>query len=583
MADSVRIIHFNALPEKARERLVSCFKGEGAPEPIVSLQTATGGQMLWFACVALGALVASVVMAFIGFGVYDEVEVFQDFFWLLGYLAVAFIGFYGVFALLRVWRTRRAFPYPPGLYLFPMDVIDARSDQLKILSMASMTDFRGVHHHTNGVYGHTLLHFTFEGNVRHTFMVRGKDKANRLLEDLAGRQRLVQSALQEQKFELLAAMDPLVEARVNGAWDRLGPKAPPKHEIVGGTLAGSVPVVLRYASVPALIFAMMAAPALWGARNAASDELAFRGARAVHSEAAYQDYLRWSAGWLHADEVRAKHMPNAAYGEAKARKSVTAMRDFLKRYPKAGYKKKARKQIARLYKAALKDFKKQSAKDNKALLPFMKDLLAYLEEHGTPDVRVRFRSPDEGALSEIDGALTGKGDIAPVAPYFTLKRNMQRESIIAGSLQRGFAAVFPEDILSLDQGKRLPKKRSKKVKNPTIEVVYTITPSGQIYESKQSKRAFVGIKVDFDVSMRVPGRKKALDFDLSVEPPDRFRVSYSTMNTFGTGDGPSDGKVYDVMAALAFEKLSTHMRTVFFDEDSKAFKDSVILGGDEQK
>ncbi len=571
-----RTIHFNALPEATRERLVKCLSGQGSPEAIIREPSSPGGSIFWW--MVLGMLAASTLVFLVTVEIgelYGSMTI-QDWPFALGYVAGFFVLFYSLLAVVRRVVIKRTYPFQTGRFLFPLDYIEANSELLKITPMRSLVDFQGVHHHTNGSYTHTLLNFDFGGGHRQSFSIASKARATEILESLGNQQRMIRESVERQQYDAIAALDPLIEARLGKDWESLGPEAPPGPKGVGAHLAGRVPGVLRLASIPALLLGLAFGPAAWAGRNLASDELRFEKAKDRDTEQDYQGYLYM--GWRHVDEVRDVLMPKAAFNEAKAKGTVSAARDFLKSYPKAGYQKKARKHISKLYDNAYKEFKKQASTQNKALLPFMKEMLDYLEEHGTPDVAVRFRSPDEGALAEIDKTILGKGDVAPVSPYFTRERNERREEIIAVSLQRGFQSVFPEDILRLEKGEGLGKTSGKKVGEPTIEVRYKILPSEHIYKSDKNDRSFVGILVNFDVSMRIPKHKETLDFDLDVEPPERFTVSYSASSFLGPLDagGPSDGQVYDVMAALAFEQLSTKMRTVFFREDSKAFEDSKI-------
>ncbi|HEX7600000.1 MAG TPA: hypothetical protein VF316_00265, partial [Polyangiaceae bacterium] len=85
------------------------------------------------------------------------------------------------------------------------------------------------------------------------------------------------------------------------------------------------------------------------------------------------------------------------------------------------------------------------------------------------------------------------------------------------------------------------------------------------------------IKISFDTLMQLPSYDPTMRFKLSVLPPDRFTVDYSTFSdplygsalTGAAGGGPSDTAVYDVMALRAFDQLSTKMEQVFFPGSAK--------------
>ena len=91
-----------------------------------------------------------------------------------------------------------------------------------------------------------------------------------------------------------------------------------------------------------------------------------------------------------------------------------------------------------------------------------------------------------------------------------------------------------------------------------LDVSYAVEPSDALYTREGDTRGFVGIHVNFDVTMRIPNSAATYAFAISVEPPQTFTVSTS-------GYGPAtDGQVYAEMAARAFDQLSTRLATAFF-------------------
>jgi hypothetical protein len=102
---------------------------------------------------------------------------------------------------------------------------------------------------------------------------------------------------------------------------------------------------------------------------------------------------------------------------------------------------------------------------------------------------------------------------------------------------------------------------------PTIDIRYRVGWAGDIYSESKGNRQFVGIVVQFHVAMVVPGNNDIFDFDLEIMPPETFTVNYSSYGGLlgaGKDGGPSEGRVYDVMAARAFDQLSSKLQTVFF-------------------
>jgi hypothetical protein len=134
----------------------------------------------------------------------------------------------------------------------------------------------------------------------------------------------------------------------------------------------------------------------------------------------------------------------------------------------------------------------------------------------------------------------------------------------------------PSKLGKRDAAPPAPKAPLPEVQTPTLFVRYAVRWAGDIYSEEKGNRQFVGIVVNFDVSMRVPGEAETYDFELEVQPPDHFTVDYRSpygslagLDLPGLG-GPTEGHVYDVMASRAFDELTTKLRGVFFNPSSKA-------------
>jgi hypothetical protein len=245
--------------------------------------------------------------------------------------------------------------------------------------------------------------------------------------------------------------------------------------------------------------------------------------------------------------------------------------------------------IHQRYATVQADFAQQASMDDPRMMPFMQRLLAYLEASGSPTVDVRFRTPSAEALERADTAIRTRGttmgltNVAPVAGNFQPAAAQPREQAITDTLQRGFSAVFPGDVMALHHGERLTDV-STPVTIPTIEVAYQIDPSGEMYTLERSRRSFVGISVDFVVTMRIPNDADVYSFTFDVEPPQHFTVHYTRYtNTYGGGDPghPADSEVYDQMAQRAFDQLSARLRGVFFRPGSAGYNGAATSNSDD--
>jgi hypothetical protein len=611
-----RLVEFNALPRSVRERFIGCTARKGSPEPILSDTPSYAGAIVGWTLLAMTGAAIFLGVASAGYG--KEV---QDSAAVLGYAAGIATAAFGVFSLVRRIVLQQALPFKPGRYMFPMDLVDAREPTLRIVPMHALIDFRGVHQHTNGVYNGTTLTFTFEEGIRESFTVHGKMLAEQILNDLRTSQATLRKAVEDRDVETLYALDPFIEVRLEDAWLAKASK------VVDGPAARTLPALFRGPIRLAIGVALglgLGFPAYW-IRNRACDEAMFESAKRADTVSDWKDYLS-SGGKRHEGEVKDSLLPRSALKEAKEKGSVTALREFLKEYPGSCVDADAHALIHDLFKKTLADFKDQSSSDPK-LYPFMERLVGYLEAHESSAVEARFHSPSSAKLAIVDtllqgklgGALTGGGTgrIAAVAPHFDAAHSIPREAEIVKGLAAGFAAVFPADIMAISEGKRVefeatpppppaPKKPVRGAKKPadddapaapalpripvseislpTLEVQYQVGWSGDMYTEEKGGRRFVGVFVTFDVSMRIPGDKDSFDFALEVTPPDHFSVEYfsndSVLGLPSAGDGPSEGKVYDVMAERAFDQLTAKMRGVFFRPGSKAYGDPNAAGAE---
>lgn len=565
-----RVVDFNKLPEKVRERFVASAHAQEVPIPILAdrlrMGTAAAGWGFLLVCSVVGliALVAT------GFGdVWSDIGVEPVAFIAL-YALCLFLGIYSVLAIMKRKRLVSSLPYPPGRYLFPMDFVDARTHQLRIIPMATLADFRGVHHHTNGAYTHTELTFRFEDGTSQSMTVRGKDQAEYVLADMRQRQGEVSQAVQDRNVEQLFMLDAFLEARLGDKWEAEAPRF--FEQQPAGPQAKPLTGALAHAALLALGVGVVLAAPLWYARNLGSDAAMF----AVLGRDASPDMVRTyiDHGGRRADEARSELLPRAALRDAQQKGSVTALRQVVSEFPDHAVSGDARGAIKELFAKTVGDFKSQ-ASDDKEMLAFMDKLFKHLEEHDAPIVQVRFGKPSATDLQKADEILNKevKGGIVPISGHFDENSSAPRESAIVHSMQDAFSTIFPADILKLEQGKRLDADAGE-LAQPVIDIHYDVRPSGDTYTSEQTGKNFVGIKVTFAVSMRLPKTEQGLTFVLEVEPPDRFTVGPSSLDRYGVGDytGPDAGRVYHAMATNAFAQLDNKLRKVFFKPGTTAYE-----------
>ncbi len=604
-----RILDFNHLPRSARERFVACLQGRSAPAPIFVMRS--GGAVVGWVLLGLVALGVLAWIPAASFGSMYSCR--QSPLALLGMAIALFLVGLSAFGVLRRMRLSGSLPFPTGKYVFPMDIVIAESKDLELIPFANVVSLQPVHHYRNGFYTHTAFHISTVGGRRFTFSARSKPFAEAMLGNLRRSQMLLDQAIAARDVDQIAALDPFFDVRMQD-WQNVS-----AGNEDGVLMARQVPSWLKMGWAAGLGLAVLAAP-LWLARNALSDEIAFSKAKRSDNTYSYEDYL-WK-GTRHADEVRQNLLPHAELRDAKEKQSVAAIKDFLvkyphssvdaeaqqalkdaihddfvtaknagtvsalrafiKDYPKADDVGAAKTAIHRLFEETLADFRPKANVADKNVLPFVQSLLAYEEMHDSSSVAVRFRRHNSVTLAAADKILaaddpgdTGPMGFAAVSQHFDPQDGEKRERAMVGALQSAFGEVFPADVLPLELGDVLPDDPKEKLDltKPTILIDYVVGWSGETYVNRKESRRFVGIKIAFDVKMVQPDDEQALTFQMSVLPPDHFHVSYDTFTdpSFGAlvdnpDAGPSDSLVYEIMAARAFDQLSTKLELVFFHD-----------------
>ncbi|MBL8678478.1 MAG: hypothetical protein JNK05_04905 [Myxococcales bacterium] len=576
----VRTIAFNSMPATTRQRFVDVVSGRSPQKPILSQPSLTvGGGVGWLVTAVFCVMVVFAMMSSASQGRYSS-SWLEGLGGLVAISLTLWLAFFGVFAAVKRFNTKGALPFQAGKYLFATDLVVAESDQITLVPMGLMKNFNGVHQHYNGVYTHTDLHFHFQGYGTVTFAVKGKHVAEQALDELAAMTRAISDAAKNKDVRRLRDLDVFHDAFASGVMDKPGLAgldalvAEQSNAQATGPLAREIPKFFKWGWAASLVAALVSAVPSWTLAAKAGDRSRLADAIGPYSST-YQleDYVR--RGGDETDLVATEIAPLTVYREALRRNSVTSLRDFVRTNPNSRYVTEARGLIRETFVRVRRRFDEQAATDPQ-MRAFMTALLGYLESNDSPPVSVRFRPPTSDALSQIDARLTLEGrrmagrDIVAIAPHFTEATSGPREREITQNLSRGFGAVFPNDVLRLQDGVRIVGESPTSVTEPTIEVGYVVRPSGSFYSLRTGNRAFVGIVVDFAVLMRVPGSTQTFTFTTSVQPPERFSFSYDTYG--GASAGPSDGRVYTVMAERAFDQLSEHMAGVFFRSGTEAHR-----------
>jgi hypothetical protein len=544
----IRTVEFNSLPKSVRNRFVAITIGTGGPAPLLAerapAKTKIVGLSFLAALIALVAL--GVVMAGMG-DLSSDLAIHGPLPVVFGYFPILFLLFFVLLVIVQRKVVGSPLPFQPGRYLFATDFVDARTGILRILPTKDLSDFKGTHMHTNNAYTHTQLNFVFK-DVTEQFVVRGQEAAQAAINAFWDSQKKLSAAAQAQDWQAIEKLDPFFECRRTGAWEG-GTAAD------GGPQIKTVPAFFRRRAVIAAVAAAVLCPLIALGRNFASDEMIFAKAKQTDTEFGYDQYLR--RGWRHASEARLAQ-PLAAFREAKKDATVSKMRYVLKTYPGSSVESDVRAALHGLYMKTFTDFRGKASTADARMLPFMARLIDYLEKNDTATVRVVFSPPSTGTLAQADAFFQreyAKGGkiVEPISRYFEPKSSAPREGSIVSRLNSAFAAIFPTDVLKLEQA----SLGAASAKEPSISIAYVVGPSGRAYLSDDNQRVFVGIDVSFGMLMRIPGEGNRFDFNLKVSPPERFG--------YRVAPGANQAEAaYNAMAERAFDEFTSKLQGVFF-------------------
>src|SRR3954465_6769983 len=210
---SAREIDFNALPLAVRERFVAATKSGNAADGALAREVQ--GVVGLSIGLALLALLAWGGLASLGhgFGELGNSDAWQG--WSEGINKAVWVAaaFYAALALWRRIRMRRAVPYPPGRYLFALDLVDAQTRKLAIRSLAGLKSIQPVHHTTYGIHRKTVLSFGFDDGSTESLVVTDKERAEQAVAQWQAKQGEIRQAVEASDRAALARLDPFFDVR----------------------------------------------------------------------------------------------------------------------------------------------------------------------------------------------------------------------------------------------------------------------------------------------------------------------------------------------------------------------------------
>jgi hypothetical protein len=537
-----------------QERFISSARGTAPPAPILQRKGSTKAQFI-FAGIAAGALLFLLSIVLNGFGVLGKGASVQPFSSLALYGLLVFLLVFGVLRALGSLLEAKALPFPPGVYVFPMCLVDARTKHMRV---APMTDLAKVEPATKDA----PFRLTYKSIGKFEFPV-GAEPAEQLKFQFEVAQEQAKHAKESEDEAELVTLDPFYEPKRFVA--PIGPQE---------ALVERIPPWAKFGWAIAVVAGAAIGPTVFVIRNRESDDATLARAKEDGSPDAFRAYL--GVGRRHKEDVEnillpraeldvakklatveavqefiTNHPGSAIEGEAqnalhdayvaelekaKAKGTVTALDEFAKKYP--DNKLDADLAAARhtLYAGVLAKLKKAGPGLDENGLAFLDKLFAILEK-GSPKIVVVFRreiSPNlERADKLIGAAPTNKAlGAKQVTKYFADTPN-PKEAEVVKALGVTLGKIVPADMMRLEAGAAPPADQDDpallaQTKAPLLVVRYRIQWLGAAFSSNQLKRAFAGVSVTGDAAFYLPNAAPALKAKIDIWPPHGLLTKYES-------------------------------------------------------
>lgn len=537
---------FFGLPRPVQDRFIASASGAGVPQPLMfcaaqSLSSYRWRVLRWLLLVA-GSLVVFALSSALGFGELDHPLAIQPVVMGLVYALSAAAAAVGLAGYMWARSRHRRFPYPLGIYYFPIGVIVAMDGALEVYPLRTMQALEPERARRVRVnFSTRQFAFTLpEGVTIDQLREQAERDVARFNEAYAAKNR-----------RALAALDPL---RDSGFSNPLSSRSQLTRPSDWRPLRFGLAIALG-TTVGVLFFL---------ARNKLAEQTLYKQAVNTDTVEAYRAYLerggqradveqvllpraelKAARGDLDRVEAYAAAHPNSQIRpeieqalreellvelqKVEQASTLEALEAFKREHPAhamiASELTRARHQ---LFEQALTRFVEEYQPDESVRQMFEK-LLAYSETHG-PLVRVSFRRQLSPRTSTIDNAIRRSGYYMGTksvpSQYFEAEHAEPRERESVAQLTRRLQSAFSPDILRFVEGDyeqdggELPR-----VQSPTLLISYTVTMSGG-YTTNRPRGVYVGLGMMIQSDVLLPESGSVFEFkDSSWLPPDINEIS----------------------------------------------------------
>lgn len=565
----MQIIDFYNLERSLQDRFVEAAKGAVPPTPLAFAPARPRPRVLaWWAGCALSLLVALAILA-IGFGSLHSGSA------LLGVRWAVVLGVFfalSAFAALRALsldHDRDSLPYRAGAYVFPIGVVDAQSEVVRVHRFPDLSEVKRRERRVS---------LAFEGGVRFDFETADPALAEQLVQLVEQNRQRVSGHGGPPSSRELAGLDPLADTGFKS------PFTPSERR------SKSSPRWLRFGWLEALVAGALLGPLAWYGRNFVSEERLYTAARSQGTAEAYRAYLARGGKRSDVSEVL---LPQAELQQAISVGSVQALEQYMARgthrhiqpQVQAALKKALQLELAgvaaknsltelvafekaqkhpelisdevaekkqELYRKAVLSFKEVAQPSTPGLIGFIGRLLFYAQKNG-PEVEIAFRrraTDPKDAEDALHKSAYFLGAESLPSRFFRPEDWEARESEIGREIEARLNQEFPPDILHFKLVPAMPDDGSDfpKVNKPTLVITHRAELTGA-FMSKKPRGVFVGLGMTVRSAFVIPGDDQPLNFKFSAWLSPDMKVWERPGAT-----------VKDVYAALARESLARYQK-----------------------
>ncbi len=579
-------VNFYKLSRPVQDRFVGSVSGQFAPTPLLSARGGSSLPFVWLG-ISMAGSVALLVLYKLGFGDLDSSLSAHSSALVVVYIGLVLVSALGIVKALTYWLRVRALPFAPGVYAFPMSVIDARrGHRLKILPMADLASVEGP------TGSPPTFRLVFPRGQSFSFMVTDAARAEQASTALTEARVQMLQAQQSQDPAVLLALDPLNEPRFSSP---VGPRE---------AMAQSQSPVLRFSWGIAVVLGLGLGPLIWHLRNGASDDKMFARATEQNDVSAYRAYV--AHGHVHSEAVLQILLPRAELREAekagtvdaiqryiqahpgskiqnevtaslvaamsaelekaKSAHTLAALQAFAKIHPDHHLEPQLRQAIHAVYVAALEAYRAQAQTKDKSVLAFVERLFAYAEKKGSK-VEVRVRHRPSRTLGKADGHIqrfpTFMGKTSYPSNYFDEKHTLLRNTELARVIIARFSEAFPKELFAFEQGAAPAADDAlPEVTVPTLFLSDESEWSGTTYTALVPRGVLCGITFAFEGVFVLPQDPKPhkYRFETSRVPDQAIFKDADRVAGLPT----PEEKVYESLAKKAFELFESKYLGTFF-------------------